>query len=75
MVVGYIGLTLLVPAGIAFLMSVLTDVPLGAVGAAVAMAVVAKPARLWRWGRRAFVVWRGWQSLRSSLLKKFAGGN
>ena len=47
----------------------------GAVGAAVAMAVVAKPARLWRWGRRAFVVWRGWQSLRSSLLKKFAGGN
>lgn len=46
----------------------------GAVGAAVAAAVVAKPSRLWRWGRRAFVVWRGWQSLRSGLLKKFAAG-
>lgn len=40
-VVGYIGLTLLVPAGIAFLMSVLTDVPLGAVGAAVVIVIVA----------------------------------
>ena len=39
-VVGYIALTLLVPAGIAFLMSVLTDVPLGAVGAAVVIVIV-----------------------------------
>lgn len=40
-VVGYIGLQLLIPAGIAFLMSVLTDVPLGAVGAAVVIVIVA----------------------------------
>ncbi len=39
-VAAYIGLTLLVPAGIAFLMSVLTDVPLGAVGAAVVIVLV-----------------------------------
>ena len=39
-VAGYIGLTLLIPAGIAFLMSVLTDVPLGAVGAAVVIVIV-----------------------------------
>lgn len=41
LVTGYIGLTLLVPAGIAFLMSVLTDVPLAAVGAAVVIVIVA----------------------------------
>ena len=40
-VAGYIGLTLLIPAGIALLMSVLTDVPLGAVGAAVVIVIVA----------------------------------
>lgn len=34
-VAGYIAITLLVPAGIAFLASVSTDIPLGAVGAAV----------------------------------------
>lgn len=39
-IAGYIGLTLLVPAGIAFLMTVLTDVPLGAVGAAVVLVIV-----------------------------------
>lgn len=39
-VAGYIGVTLLIPAGIAFLMSVLTDVPLGAVGAAVVIVIV-----------------------------------
>jgi ABC-2 type transport system permease protein len=37
----YVAVTLLVPAGIAFLASVLTDVPLGAVGAAVVIVVVA----------------------------------
>ena len=37
------------------------------VGGAVALAVIAKPRRLWRWGRRAFVVWRGWQALRNKL--------
>lgn len=40
LIIGYIGLTLLVPAGIAFLMSVLTDVPLAAVGAAVVIVIV-----------------------------------
>lgn len=39
-IVGYIALTLLFPAGIAFLMSVLTDVPLGAVGTAVVLVIV-----------------------------------
>jgi ABC-2 type transport system permease protein len=39
-IAGYIGLTMLIPAGIAFLMSVLTDVPLGAVGAAVVIVIV-----------------------------------
>lgn len=39
-VTGYILLVMLVPAGIAFLMSVLTDVPLGAVGAAVVIVIV-----------------------------------
>jgi ABC-2 type transport system permease protein len=37
----YIAVTLLVPAGVAFLASVSTDVPLGAVGAAVVIVVVA----------------------------------
>ena len=39
-IVGYIALTMLIPAGIAFLMSVLTDVPLGAVGAAVVLVII-----------------------------------
>ncbi len=38
-----------------------------AIGAAVAAAVVLKPKRAWTWGRRAFVVWRGWQSLKNRL--------
>jgi len=36
----YIAITLLFPAGLAFLMSVLTDVPLGAVGTAVVVVIV-----------------------------------
>jgi ABC-2 type transport system permease protein len=39
-ITGYIAVTLLVPAGIAFLASVSTDVPLGAVGAGVLVVVV-----------------------------------
>lgn len=39
-IAGYIAITLLIPAGIAFLMTVLTDVPLGAVGAAVVIVIV-----------------------------------
>ena len=40
-IAGYIAVTLLVPAGIAFLASVSTDVPLGAVGAAVVIVIFA----------------------------------
>lgn len=39
-VAAYIFVMLLIPAGLAFLMSVLTDVPLGAVGAAVVIVIV-----------------------------------
>lgn len=39
-IAGYIFVVLLIPAGLAFLMSVLTDVPLGAVGAAVVIIIV-----------------------------------
>lgn len=39
-ITGYIAITLLVPAGIAFLASVSTDVPLGAVGAGVLVVVI-----------------------------------
>jgi ABC-2 type transport system permease protein len=39
-VAAYIAIQLLVPAGLAFLMSVLTDVPLGAVGAAVLLLIL-----------------------------------
>ncbi len=41
-ITGYIAVTLLVPAGVAFLASVSTDVPLGAVGAGVLVVVVAQ---------------------------------
>jgi hypothetical protein len=39
-----------------------------AVGVAVAVAVVASPKRAWRWTKRAFFIWRGWRSVRNSLL-------
>ena len=39
-VAAYIGIQLLIPGGIAFLLSVLTDVPLGAVGGAVVIVIV-----------------------------------
>ena len=39
-VTGYIAIQLLIPAGIAFLMSVSTDVPLGAVGTAVVIVIL-----------------------------------
>lgn len=35
--------------------------------AGVALFVALKPRRLWRWGRRAFVVWRSWRFLRQRL--------
>ena len=38
------------------------------VGVTVAVVVVVSPRRTWRWGKRAFYVWRGWQTVRNSLL-------
>lgn len=38
-----------------------------AVAVAVAAVVVARPRRAWRWAKRGFFVWRGWQTIRSSL--------
>ena len=37
------------------------------VAAAVALLVVVKPRRAWRWAKRGFVAWRLWQSLRQRL--------
>ena len=39
-----------------------------AVGFAVTVAVAASPKLTWRWAKRAFVVWRGWRSVRNLLL-------
>jgi hypothetical protein len=39
------------------------------VGAGVAVLVVARPKRAWRWATRAWVAWRGWTSLKNSLEK------
>mgnify|MGYP002776495566 CR=1 FL=1 len=39
-----------------------------AVGVTVAAVVVVSPKRAWRWGKRFYFVWRGWQTLRNSLL-------
>jgi hypothetical protein len=40
----------------------------GIVGAAVALLVVLKPRKVWRWGQRAFWVWQGWRALRQRVL-------
>lgn len=40
-----------------------------AIGAALAAAIVVSPRRTWRWGKRAFFLWRGWQAVRSAVLK------
>ncbi|MDR3054985.1 MAG: YqjK-like family protein [Zoogloeaceae bacterium] len=37
------------------------------VGVAAALLVIRKPIRLWRWGRRAYMAWRGWRALRRRL--------
>ena len=39
-----------------------------AIAAAVAAAVIVRPKAAWRWGKRAFLVWRGWQAIRNNLL-------
>ena len=38
-----------------------------AVGVAVTVAVIARPKRAFRWARRSFFLWRGWQAIKSSL--------
>lgn len=40
-----------------------------AVGVAVAVIVVARPGRAWRWARRGVFVWRGWKALKNALAK------
>ena len=39
------------------------------VGLAVAVVVMTGPKRAWRWTKRGIFVWRGWQSLKKSLVK------
>lgn len=39
-----------------------------AVAALAAVMVVINPKRAFRWGQRGFLVWRGWQALRNSLV-------
>lgn len=39
-----------------------------AVVAATATVVVISPKRAWRWGKRGYLVWRGWQTVRKTLL-------
>ena len=39
----------------------------GVVGALVAATAIMRPKRAWRWGRRGFLVWQGWQALRKNL--------
>jgi hypothetical protein len=39
-----------------------------AIAAAVAAAVILRPKAAWRWAKRGFFVWRGWQAVRNILL-------
>lgn len=38
------------------------------VAAAFTALLIARPRRVWRWSKRIFFLWRGWQGLRSKLL-------
>lgn len=38
-----------------------------AIALAAAVVAVARPGRAWRWAKRGFFVWRGWQAIRNSL--------
>ncbi|MBP5986064.1 MAG: YqjK-like family protein [Azonexus sp.] len=38
-----------------------------AVGIAVAVAVIARPKRAWRWAQRGFFLWRGWRAVKNAL--------
>ncbi|MEY2631670.1 MAG: hypothetical protein RIR00_324 [Pseudomonadota bacterium] len=37
------------------------------VGAAALVLALLRPRRAWRWGRRSFALWRGWQALKQRL--------
>ncbi len=36
--------------------------------AVTATVVVVSPRRAWRWSRRGYMLWRGWQNMRTTLL-------
>lgn len=38
-----------------------------AVGMVVAAVAIARPKRAWRWARRGFFLWRGWQAVKHRL--------
>lgn len=40
-----------------------------AIGVALAAVVASGPKRAWRWAKRGFFVWRGWQAIRRSIIK------
>lgn len=42
----------------------------GAVASGVAVLTVLRPSRAWRWLKRGFFLWRGWQRLEISLFSK-----
>ena len=39
-----------------------------AIGIAIAAAVIVRPRAAWRWSKRGFFLWRGWQAVRNKLL-------
>lgn len=39
-----------------------------AIAATVALLVLLKPRRAWRWAGRAFIAWRSWRALREQLV-------
>lgn len=40
-----------------------------AIAAAVAAVLVVRPKAAWRWAKRGFFLWRGWQAVRSRLIR------
>jgi hypothetical protein len=40
-----------------------------AIAAAVAAVLVFRPKAAWRWAKRGFFLWRGWQAVRSRLIR------
>lgn len=38
-----------------------------AIALAVAVVVAMRPKRAWRWARRSFLLWRGWQAVKNAL--------